>query len=77
MVISKEEFKCRICSCCSKGMDEGFCINDGEEYYCSEECLHKKYSKKEYNSMFKNDIAYWTQWDRDYEFEIYLEENQI
>ncbi len=38
-----------------------YVINDGEEYYC-ENCLSKKYTKEEYNEMYENDEAYWTEW---------------
>lgn len=30
----------RKCDCCGKGMDEGYQINDGEYYFCTEECLN-------------------------------------
>lgn len=53
----------RICTCCGRVMYEGYCIGDGLEYYCTEECLHKHYTEEEYNEMYKNDTAYWTQWD--------------
>ena len=34
-------------------------VND-TEYYCTKECLHKKYSKAEYDKMYKEDVAYYT-----------------
>lgn len=45
----------RKCAICGKIMFEGFCVNDGEKYYCSEECLHKDYSEKEWQEMYDND----------------------
>lgn len=67
----------RICSACNKKMTKGYCIHEGDEYYCSKRCLHTKYTPKQYNKMyFENrdvdgyedcsldDIndAYWTEW---------------
>ncbi|MFV5897137.1 hypothetical protein [Bacillus cereus] len=44
-------------------MVEGYCIDDGLAYYCSEECLHKEYTPEEYEEMYEDDYAYWTQWE--------------
>ena len=54
----------RCCSECGKPMYEGFCIEDGAEYYCSEECLHKHLSEEEYNELYDdgNGNSYWTSW---------------
>lgn len=53
----------RCCSVCDKPMREGYVVNDGEEYYCSEDCLHTKYTEEEYSQMCDNDTAYWTTWE--------------
>lgn len=53
----------RICSACGKIMTEGYCIDDGLEYFCCDGCLHTRYSEEEYNEMFENDVAYWTEWE--------------
>jgi len=53
----------RICGVCKKEITEGFCIGDGDEYFCSEECLNKCYSDKEYNRMYDDGLAYWTTWE--------------
>lgn len=55
----------RTCDCCHKPMIEGFCIFDGEQYYCSEDCLHTAYTQAEYDLMYENDCAYWTDWEED------------
>ena len=58
----------RKCTKCGCGMNEGFVINDGEEYYCGDDCLHKVYTPKEWEEMSsdeenKNSMAnYWTEW---------------
>ena len=57
----------RICSECGKKMKAGYCINNGMEYFCSEDCLHKHYSEEEYLEMYDdgNGDSYWTEWDDD------------
>ena len=54
----------RCCSECGRPMTEGFCIENGAEYYCSEECLHKHISEEEYQSLYDdgNGESYWTSW---------------
>lgn len=55
----------RICSECGKPMDEGYCIDSGMEYFCSDECLHKHYTPEEWKEMYgegDND-SYWTKWE--------------
>lgn len=44
----------RTCSHCSKLMTEGYCIDNGCEYYCSDECLHEHYTEEEYLNMYDN-----------------------
>ena len=55
----------RCCSECGKPMTEGFCIDNGAEYYCSEECLHKHISEEEYQLLYDdgNGDSYWTSWN--------------
>jgi len=54
----------RICTHCGKPMGWGYCIGDGCEYYCSEECLTQHYSDEEWQEMYnkgKGD-SYYTAW---------------
>ena len=46
-------------------MTEGFCIENGLEYYCSDECLHKHYTEDEYLEMYDdgNGDSYYTEWE--------------
>lgn len=62
----------RQCDECGSGMDEGYVVNGGEEYYCTEECLHKHYSADEWIEMCGDDDdedndsdSYWTDWNDD------------
>ena len=53
----------RYCSVCGKFMKSGYCIGDGQEYYCSDDCLHKRYSQEVYNEMYESNCAYYTEWE--------------
>lgn len=44
-------------------MDSGYAIRDGEEYFCSDECLWGWYSEEEYDELCHADEAYWTEWE--------------
>ena len=53
----------RKCSKCKKEMTQGYCIDNGLKYYCSDECLHNDYTPEEYEELYKQDGAYWTTWE--------------
>lgn len=57
----------RICSECGKGMNEGYCIDSGCEYYCSDACLHKHYTPEKWEEAYADGDgdSYWTTWDED------------
>lgn len=61
----EEKEEPRICSECGKEMTEGYCIENGLEYYCSDECLHKNISEEEYNRLYDDGYGdtYWTEWE--------------
>ena len=44
-------------------MTYGYVIDDGLEYYCSDDCLYGAYSEQEYDELCKDDRAYWTEWE--------------
>ncbi len=56
----------RVCDKCGKPMLEGYCIGGDEEYYCSEKCLHTKYSAEEWIDMYVDGggVNYFTQWEK-------------
>ena len=58
--ISEEEY--RVCTACGELMQEGYCIDDGAEYFCSDDCLNSYYSEEEYLELCEQDSAYWTTW---------------
>jgi hypothetical protein len=55
----------RSCDECNKDMTEGYVIDGGAEYYCSEVCLHKHYTPEEWAEMYDdgNTDSYWTEWE--------------
>lgn len=59
-----EEYK-RYCNECGKEMNKGYCIENGIEYYCSDECLHKNISEEEFEELYDNGNgdSYWTMWE--------------
>jgi hypothetical protein len=58
---------CRKCDSCNFGMNEGYVINGGEQYYCSKECLYTVYSPAEWDQLYETNDSYWTEWDVEYE----------
>jgi len=69
----------RKCDHCSKGMDDGYVVYGGEEHYCSDACLHKHYSKKEWKVMSDGDESecYWTEWDDPTDIQYVLVDNEL
>ena len=57
-----EDENIRICSVCGKEMSEGYFNEDSEEYYCSDECLHKVMTEEEYRQCYEEGFMFWTQW---------------
>ena len=57
----------RVCNECMKKMYEGYVIENGFEYYCSDECLHKHYTEEEYLELYDNGNgdSYYTEWERE------------
>jgi len=73
----------RQCSHCGEGLDAGYVINGGEEYYCSRDCLETTYSLSEIDDIFRQEDengdpidndSYWTEWDVDDEEDTYDDE---
>lgn len=51
----------RNCTNCNREMTEGYVIDGGEEYYCSDKCLHEEFTEKEYKELYEQEQAYWTE----------------
>jgi hypothetical protein len=55
----------RFCSECERIMIEGYLINDGDEYYCSDDCLERNMTKEEYLESYADGegSSYYTAWE--------------
>lgn len=52
----------RICSECGNIMRDGYCVNAGDRYYCSDECLGKHFTPHEWlQECEENDQSYYTE----------------
>lgn len=54
----------RKCSQCKKSFTKGFHI-EPDEYFCSEKCLFKNYTKGVYNKLYHHGFAYWSTWEEE------------
>jgi len=57
----------RECDECGKGMNEGYLIDNGYKYYCSDACLHKNMTPEEWDKLYNDGDgdSCWTTWDED------------
>ncbi len=73
----------RICDKCGNGMNEGYIVGGGDEYYCSAECLHQVYTPKQWQEMYDESEEYggndnyWTQWEDESDCNYVLFNNQL
>ena len=54
----------RVCSECGKPMYEGYCIEDGFAYYCTDDCLHVNMTDKQFEKLYNEGRgnSYYTSW---------------
>lgn len=57
----------RKCDICGKPMIDGYCVGDGEQYYCSSECLAKVFTEYEWDLVYQTDGGYYTEWYDEYD----------
>lgn len=64
--MAKKKFA-RECTACGAGMNEGYCIEGGIEYYCSDACLHTEMTHEEFIELYNDGEgdSYWTTWYED------------
>jgi hypothetical protein len=53
--------KCKICG--EVNFQQGYVIEDGLYYYCSDECLHHDFTNEEFEKAYEEDWAYYTEWE--------------
>lgn len=58
------ELEVRVCSICSSLMIEGYVIDGGSEYYCSDECLKVDITLEKFKELYNDGATetYWTEW---------------
>lgn len=64
IISSLEDNNVRACSECGKYIIEGYCIEHGRDYYCSDNCLEKNMSMEVFEEL-QEDAAngtYYTEW---------------
>jgi len=62
--ISDEDHIMRTCTKCNSKMVKGYCVTDGEEYYCSDTCLYADgYTEGQKDIDYENGLIYWTEWE--------------
>lgn len=61
----------RHCTECGAAMREGYVIDDGLAYYCTDVCLHKRYTLDEWIEMYNDGdgSSYWTEWEDETDLE--------
>lgn len=52
----------RHCNECGKEMWQGYCIDNGMEYYCCEDCLNKNITEEEWADLYASGDSYYTDW---------------
>ena len=57
----------RKCDICGKPMIDGYCVGDGEKYYCSDECLAMVFTDEEWEQAYNEDWGYYTEWYDEYD----------
>ena len=55
----------RKCDNCGAGMNEGYVIEGGVNYYCSDDCLHNNMSQSQYDASHDDGDgdSFWTDWE--------------
>ena len=63
--IGEEELPIRFCTCCGKIMQQGYYVEEGWQYYCTEDCLKQSFTEKEildFKMGEEGSENYWTSW---------------
>ena len=69
----------RKCSVTGEGMNQGYVVNGGEEYYKDLQALHTKYSPAEWDQMYDegNSDSYWSEWDETEEYAYIVKNGEL
>lgn len=62
-ILEDNQIEVRQCTNCSKLMFDGYVVDDGHEYYCSDKCFDEEIGMENLNKMYEDDEAYWTEFN--------------
>jgi hypothetical protein len=71
----------RSCTCCGKGMNEGYFIN--YEYFCSDSCRSTEYPTDVWLKLYEEceandgDYCYWTHWEDESEYQYQIIDGKL
>lgn len=76
-IIEKGVKYARKCTCCGKGMNEGFFAD--YEYFCDNDCLYTEFSPTIWEKVAEedSDSYYWTEWEDEEDYQYVLFNNQL
>lgn len=60
----------RKCKICGAEMTAGYCVNEGEAYYCSDDCLRQDFNEEEWFEAYESGDSYWTEWEDEHDHQI-------
>ena len=65
--LEEQGIESRICSNCDHLMIEGYIVDEGNEYFCSDKCMKEFYSEEELAELLEgadedDTSIYWTDW---------------
>lgn len=63
----------RMCSICGCGFNEGYVYDSGTAYYCSDKCLQRHYTTKEWNETVDHSDgeSYYTEWEEEIDYQYF------
>jgi hypothetical protein len=76
-IIEKGVKYARKCTCCGKGMNEGFFAD--YEYFCDNDCLYTEFPPTIWEKVAEEDSDnyYWTEWEDEEDYQYILFNNQL
>lgn len=76
-IIEKGVKYARKCTCCGKGMNEGFFAD--YEYFCDNDCLYTEFPPTIWGKVAEEDSDnyYWTEWEDEEDYQYVLFNNQL
>ena len=69
----------RKCSVTGEGMNQGYVINGGDEYYKDAGALNTKYTDQEWEQMYNNgqSDSYYTDWDEEEDYQYIVKNGEL